>query len=72
MLPLPNPNIRKLNHVGFNHLCLTADDLDAEVARLRAEGVTFRNDVIDYHDRKIVFLEGPEGITLELAQWTTA
>jgi hypothetical protein len=22
-----------------------------------------------FHDRKLVFLEGPEGITVELAEW---
>ena len=68
---LSNPNIRELNNIGFNHLCLTVDDLDVEVDRLKAEGVKFRNEVIDYHDRRIIFLEGPEGITLELAQWAT-
>ena len=34
-----------------------------------AGGVKFRNEILDYHQRRIVFLEGPEGITLELAQW---
>jgi len=24
---------------------------------------------MDFHDRKLVFLRGPEGITVELAQW---
>jgi catechol 2,3-dioxygenase-like lactoylglutathione lyase family enzyme len=67
--PLPEPHIRDLNHVGFNHLCFAVDDIDAEVARLKAAGVKFRNEILDYHQRKIVFLEGPEGVTLELAQW---
>ncbi len=66
---LDNPHIRELSQIGFNHLCFAVDDLDAEVTRLKANGVTFRNDVWAYQDRKIVFLEGPEGITLELAQW---
>jgi catechol 2,3-dioxygenase-like lactoylglutathione lyase family enzyme len=67
--PLPEPHIRDLNHVGFNHLCFAVDDIDAEVARLKAAGVKFRNEILDYHQRKIVFLEGPEWVTLELAQW---
>jgi catechol 2,3-dioxygenase-like lactoylglutathione lyase family enzyme len=54
---------------GFNHVCFTVDDLDAEVARLQAAGVRLRNDVMTFHDRKLVFLAGPEGITIELAQW---
>jgi len=24
---------------------------------------------MEFHDRKLVFLDGPEGITVELAQW---
>ena len=66
---LANPHIRDLSQIGFNHLCFAVEDLDAEVKSLKANGVTFRNDVWAYQDRKIVFLEGPEGITLELAQW---
>jgi catechol 2,3-dioxygenase-like lactoylglutathione lyase family enzyme len=54
---------------GFNHVCFTVDDLDAEVARLQTQGVQLRNAVMQFHDRKLVFLEGPEGITIELAQW---
>ena len=67
--PIPDPNIRNLTHVGFNHLCFAVDDLEAEVARLKGAGVTFRTDILEFHSRKLVFLEGPEGITLELAQW---
>lgn len=66
---MPEPHLRDLNHVGFNHLCFAVADIEAEVVRLKANGVKFRNELLDYHRRRIVFLEGPEGITLELAQW---
>ncbi len=59
-----------LARTGFNHVCFAVDDVDAEVARLQAQGVRLRNTVMQFHDRKIVFLAGPEGITVELAQWT--
>jgi catechol 2,3-dioxygenase-like lactoylglutathione lyase family enzyme len=59
----------KLNKVGFNHICFGVDDLDAEVARLTAAGVKLRNKVMDFHSRKLVFLRGPEDITVELAKW---
>jgi catechol 2,3-dioxygenase-like lactoylglutathione lyase family enzyme len=62
-------NIGKLNKVGFNHICFTVDDLEAEIARLTAAGVTLRNTMMDFHSRKLVFLNGPEGITVELAEW---
>jgi hypothetical protein len=39
------------------------------VKRLVDHGVTLRNDVLDFHARKLVFISGPEGITVELAEW---
>jgi catechol 2,3-dioxygenase-like lactoylglutathione lyase family enzyme len=67
--PLPDPAIRNLTKLGFNHVCFAVDDLMAEVARLKAKGVLLRNEIMDFHDRKLVFLSGPEGITVELAEW---
>lgn len=66
---LPNPDLKTLREVGFNHICLATDDLDADVARLRAAGIAPRNAVMTFHDRKLVFLDGPEGAVVELAQW---
>ena len=63
------PTSAKLNKLGFNHICFAVDDLDAEVARLTAAGVKLRNRVMDFLSRKLVFLYGPEDITVELAQW---
>ncbi|HET8637418.1 MAG TPA: VOC family protein, partial [Acidobacteriaceae bacterium] len=67
--PLPDPAIRNLTKLGFNHVCFAVDDLEAEVARLQAQGVQLRNEIMAFHDRKLVFLSGPEGITVELAEW---
>jgi catechol 2,3-dioxygenase-like lactoylglutathione lyase family enzyme len=67
--PIPDPDILNLNKLGFNHICLAVDDIDAEVQKLRASGVEMRNEVMQFHDRKLVFLSGPEGVTVELAQW---
>jgi catechol 2,3-dioxygenase-like lactoylglutathione lyase family enzyme len=67
--PLPDPNIVNLTRLGYNHICFTVKDLDAEVQRLTSQGVTLRNEVMDFHARKLVFLSGPEGITVELAEW---
>lgn len=66
---IADPNIRKLNKIGFNHICFSVDDLEAEIVRLTAAGIKSRNRMMDFHKRKLVFLEGPEGITVELAQW---
>lgn len=64
-----DPAASDLARTGFNHICFAVDDLDAEVARLTAAGVTLRNQVMQFHDRKLVFLAGPEGVVVELAQW---
>ncbi len=65
-----DPEIRNLARPGFNHLCFAVEDLEPTVARLRAAGVTFRNELMNFHRRKLIFLEGPEGITIELAEWS--
>lgn len=67
--PLPDGAIRDLSKLGFNHVCFAVDDMDAQLATLTANGVRLRNEVMVFHDRKLVFLEGPEGITIELAEW---
>jgi len=67
--PLPDPAIRNLTKLGFNHVCFAVDDLEAEVARLKAKRVKLRNEVMAFHGRKLVFLYGPAGVTVELAEW---
>lgn len=59
----------RLDALGYNHVCFAVDDVDAELARLAAHGITPQSGVLDFHDRKLVFLTGPEGITVELAEW---
>tara|TARA_R110001592_G_scaffold336960_1_gene622821 strand:- start:95485 stop:95964 length:480 start_codon:yes stop_codon:yes gene_type:complete len=67
--PTPNPNIEMLNTVGFNHICFAVDDVEQELKKLIAAGYETRNEVMNFHDRKLVFLRGPEGVTIELAEW---
>jgi catechol 2,3-dioxygenase-like lactoylglutathione lyase family enzyme len=67
--PIADPSIAKLNKLGFNHICFAVDNLDAEVAKLKAAGVQLRNEVMAFHGRKLVFVCGPEEITVELAEW---
>ena len=58
-----------LSRTGFSHLCLRVDDLDAAVARLAEIGRRPRNDVMAFHDRRLVFFDGPAGVVIELAEW---
>jgi catechol 2,3-dioxygenase-like lactoylglutathione lyase family enzyme len=57
-----------LDRTGFNHVCFRVNDLDAMLEHLAANGITPRNEVLDYHSRKLVFLDGP-GVVVELAEW---
>jgi catechol 2,3-dioxygenase-like lactoylglutathione lyase family enzyme len=64
-----DPNIRDLHKLGLNHICFAVDDIAEAVQKLKQNGYKTRNDIMDFHSRKLVFLVGPGGITVELAQW---
>ncbi|MBN9510976.1 MAG: VOC family protein [Alphaproteobacteria bacterium] len=66
---LPDPHIRDLQKIGYNHICFAVDDIEAEVKTMREAGFPTRNAIMDFHARKLVFLDGPEGVTVELSQW---
>ena len=53
---------------GWNRIHLIVDDLAAEVARLRAAGVQFRNDVVAGPGGSQVLLKDPSGNLVELFQ----
>jgi catechol 2,3-dioxygenase-like lactoylglutathione lyase family enzyme len=53
---------------GWNRFQLVFDDLAAEVARLRAAGVTFRNDMVTGPGGSQILVEDPSGNLLELFQ----
>lgn len=64
-----DPDGARLDRPGYNHICFAVDDIAAMIASLVAEGVELRSEVMEFHDRKLVFLRGPEGITVELSEW---
>jgi catechol 2,3-dioxygenase-like lactoylglutathione lyase family enzyme len=53
---------------GWNRIHLVVDDLAAEVDRLRAEGVTFRNDVVTGPGGAQILVLDPSGNIVELFQ----
>ena len=65
----PGGDIARLDRIGFNHICFAVSDIDSLIAKVTAAGVRLRNQPMTFHDRKLVFLEGPDGITVELAEW---
>ncbi|MBO4274702.1 VOC family protein, partial [Microbispora triticiradicis] len=53
---------------GRNRVHLIVDDLDAEIARLRAAGLPFRSDVVTGPGGRQILLADPAGNLIELFQ----
>ena len=66
---LPDAEIRDLDRIGFNHVCFAVDDIAGAVDRMTQAGFRTRAGILDFHLRKLAFLWGPDGVTIELSQW---
>jgi catechol 2,3-dioxygenase-like lactoylglutathione lyase family enzyme len=64
----PMPDGRKPEPGGWNRIHLVVDDIAAEVDRLRAEGLHFRNDIVRGPGGQQILLEDPSGNPIELFQ----
>jgi catechol 2,3-dioxygenase-like lactoylglutathione lyase family enzyme len=64
----PMPDGRTPGPGGWNRIHLIVDDIAAEVERLRAAGLTFRNDIVSGPGGQQVLLEDPSGNPIELFQ----
>ena len=64
----PMPDGEQPKPGGWNRIHLVVDDLEAEVARLRAAGVRFRNDVVTGPGGSQILLQDPSGNFVELFQ----
>jgi catechol 2,3-dioxygenase-like lactoylglutathione lyase family enzyme len=64
----PMPDGVKPKPGGWNRIHFIVDDLDAEVARLRETGATFRNDIVEGPGGKQILLQDPSGNIVELFQ----
>jgi catechol 2,3-dioxygenase-like lactoylglutathione lyase family enzyme len=62
----PMPDGRRPEPGGWNRLQLVVADLAAEVERLRAAGVPFRNEIVTGPGGKQILLEDPSGNVVEL------
>jgi predicted enzyme related to lactoylglutathione lyase len=62
------PDGRKPGPGGWNRIHLIVEDITAEVARLRGEGIRFRNEVITGPGGKQVLAVDPAGNVVELFQ----
>jgi catechol 2,3-dioxygenase-like lactoylglutathione lyase family enzyme len=64
----PMPDGTKPGPGGWNRIHFIVDDIDAEVAQLRAAGASFRNDIIEGPGGKQILLQDPSGNVVELFQ----
>jgi len=64
----PMPDGRQPEPGGWSRFVLQVDDLDATVARLRARGVGFRNDIVSGPGGRQILCEDPSGNPIELFQ----
>jgi catechol 2,3-dioxygenase-like lactoylglutathione lyase family enzyme len=62
----PMPDGRVPEAGGWNRIHLIVEDIEGEVARLRAAGVRFRNDIIKGPGGSQVLIEDPSGNPIEL------
>jgi catechol 2,3-dioxygenase-like lactoylglutathione lyase family enzyme len=64
----PMPDGAKPGPGGWNRIHLIVPDIHAEVARLRSEGVSFRNDVVKGPGGSQILMLDPSGNVVELFQ----
>jgi len=64
----PMPDGRRPSPGGWNRIELVVDDLAAEVERLRAARLTFRNEIVTGPGGSQILLDDPAGNPIELFQ----
>jgi catechol 2,3-dioxygenase-like lactoylglutathione lyase family enzyme len=62
----PMPDGRTPEPGGWNRIHFIVDDIDAEVERLRAADVNFRNEIISGPGGRQILLEDPAGNPIEV------
>jgi len=69
------PLVRHLDRrgQGLHHLCFRSDDLDADVAKLRAKGYRFTSEepTSGAHESRVIFIhpKSTGGVLIELAEY---
>ena len=64
----PMPDGARPGPGGWNRIHLITPDLDGEIARLKADGVPFRNEVVTGPGGSQILIEDPAGNLVELFQ----
>ena len=53
---------------GWARFVLIVDDLESVVSKLKSDGVTFRNEIVENQGRKQILCADPSGNVIELQQ----
>lgn len=66
-----DPALGRADRIGLRHLAFAVSDIEAVVARLSAQGITFLSPIQTWQKtgKKLVYFYGPDGILLELAEY---
>jgi catechol 2,3-dioxygenase-like lactoylglutathione lyase family enzyme len=64
----PMPDGRRPEPGGWNRIHFVVDDIGAEVERLRAAGVSFRNDIVSGPGGRQILVDDPSGNPIEIFQ----
>ena len=64
----PMPDGRRPEPGGWNRIEFVVDDIAAEVERLRAAGLRFRNDIVTGPGGRQILFDDPSGNPIELFQ----
>ena len=64
----PMPDGRRPEPGGWNRIHLIVEDIAADVERLRAAGLTFRNDIVSGPGGRQILIDDPSGNPIELFQ----
>jgi catechol 2,3-dioxygenase-like lactoylglutathione lyase family enzyme len=64
----PMPDGRKPEPGGWNRIHFVVDDIDAEVDRLRAAGLSFRNDIVSGPGGRQILVDDTSGNPIEIFQ----
>ncbi len=65
-----DPSLGKANQIGIRHIAFAVHNIEAVVAHLKQEGMTFFSEIQVYEgQKKLCYFLGIEGIICELAEY---
>jgi catechol 2,3-dioxygenase-like lactoylglutathione lyase family enzyme len=63
-----HPTQKREQKYGMEHIAIDTDELDAVVAKLKAQGIGILEETVVTGNRRVCFFEGPDGVQLEFLE----